>query len=184
MVLVYILTLGVYWWDPCYHRKSSTMDPSWVFVGPMIFEPTWWNFWAPNPITTLRRCIFGRNATHKAYSFGIRYPLMDRSPSFLAKLSKSLKKWLVFGWSNPKSRCCWNHQILPFLRKTPMFPTSILIFHGFFHGFSHPPWHPRSIPPWHASICCCAVLGSEFSVSNSSMVPWKPSAEAPLSPRM
>ena len=27
---IYMLTFGVYWWDPCYHINSSTMDPSWV----------------------------------------------------------------------------------------------------------------------------------------------------------
>ena len=29
-MLVYMLTFGVYSWDPCYHSYSSTMDPSWV----------------------------------------------------------------------------------------------------------------------------------------------------------
>ena len=31
MVLVYMLTFGVYWWDPWSTIYSSTMDPSWVF---------------------------------------------------------------------------------------------------------------------------------------------------------
>ena len=45
MVLVYMLTLEVYWWDPWSTIYSSTMDPSWdrlntsVFLAPESFAP-------------------------------------------------------------------------------------------------------------------------------------------------
>ena len=29
---IYANIKGVYWWDPCYHIYSSTMDPSWVWL--------------------------------------------------------------------------------------------------------------------------------------------------------
>jgi len=36
MVLVYMLTLGLYWWDPWHTIYSSTMDPSWGMYYPLV----------------------------------------------------------------------------------------------------------------------------------------------------
>ena len=41
MVLVYMLTFGLYSWDPCYHIYSSTMDPmgSWIHHRKFLMDP-------------------------------------------------------------------------------------------------------------------------------------------------
>ena len=99
--MVYLLTLGVYWWDPCFHIYSSTMDP----LGDSLHTnqqkhilranpiPCTWKVWDLRPSRALFHLSCRRFLVDFFEDMGWSLPTYLDPQKYHHKMVKVLKSW-------------------------------------------------------------------------------------------